>query len=268
MRFRQIHLDFHTSPLIPGIGSRFDAKAFAQAFKDAYVDSVTVFSKCHHGVSYHPTSVGKMHPHLEFDLLRAQIDALHAVGINAPVYLTATWDELAAFEHPEWRTVSPGRHPADVPPRARQRRRLGLPRLLDPLSRLPLRPDRGGDAHLPRRRRDLHGHLVPAPLDLLVGQDQDGGAGARLDRRARPRDLHRAIGGELLHPRPRRRAQARPEDAALLQLRPHAPRPAQALRRLLHPPRARNRCRPPAGATSTSRSAPATSIRSASPSSA
>ena len=46
-------------------------------------------------------------PAPEFDLLRAQIDALHAVGINAPVYLTATWDELAAFEHPEWRTVSP-----------------------------------------------------------------------------------------------------------------------------------------------------------------
>ena len=107
MRFRQIHLDFHTSATIPGIGSRFDAKAFGKAFKDAYVDSVTVFSKCHHGVCYHPTEVGKMHPHLTFDLLRAQIDALHAVGINAPVYLTATWDELAAFEHPEWRTVSP-----------------------------------------------------------------------------------------------------------------------------------------------------------------
>lgn len=107
MRFRQIHLDFHTSPLIPGIGTRFDGKKFAQAFKDANVDSVTVFSKCHHGVSYHPTEVGKMHPHLDFDLLRGQIDALHAVGINAPVYLTATWDELAAHEHPEWRTVSP-----------------------------------------------------------------------------------------------------------------------------------------------------------------
>ena len=107
MRFRQVHLDFHTNATIPGIGSRFDAKAFGKAFKDAYVDSVTVFSKCHHGVSYHPTKVGKMHPHLKFDLLRAQIDALHAVGINAPVYLTATWDELAAFEHPEWRTVSP-----------------------------------------------------------------------------------------------------------------------------------------------------------------
>ncbi|MEO6395000.1 MAG: alpha-amylase family protein [Devosia sp.] len=107
MRFRQIHLDFHTNETIPGIGSRFDGKAFAQAFKDAYVDSVTVFSKCHHGVSYHPTKVGKQHPHLKFDLLRAQIDALHKVGINAPVYLTATWDELAAFEHPEWRTISP-----------------------------------------------------------------------------------------------------------------------------------------------------------------
>jgi len=107
MRFRQIHLDFHTSPLIPGIGSRFDPTAFGKAFKDAHVDSVTVFSKCHHGVSYHPTAVGKMHPGLDFDLLRAQIDALHAVGINAPVYLTATWDEHAAFEHPEWRTVSP-----------------------------------------------------------------------------------------------------------------------------------------------------------------
>lgn len=107
MRFRQVHLDFHTNETIPGIGTRFDANAFGKAFKDAYVDSVTVFSKCHHGVSYHPTEVGKMHPHLEFDLLRAQIDALHAEGINAPVYLTATWDELAAFEHPEWLTVSP-----------------------------------------------------------------------------------------------------------------------------------------------------------------
>lgn len=107
MRFRQIHLDFHTNGTIPGIGSKFDAKSFGQAFKSAHVDSVTVFSKCHHGYSYHPTEVGTQHPGLDFDLLRGQIDALHAVGINAPVYTTATWDELAAFEHPEWRTVLP-----------------------------------------------------------------------------------------------------------------------------------------------------------------
>lgn len=108
MRFRQIHLDFHTSGRVPAIGSKFDAQKFAQAFKDAHVDSVTVFSKCHHGWSYHPTDVGQIHPNLTFDLLRAQIDALHAKGINAPIYTTSTWDELAATNHPEWRAVSPG----------------------------------------------------------------------------------------------------------------------------------------------------------------
>jgi hypothetical protein len=107
MRFRQVHLDFHTNATIPGIGSKFEPKAFAKAFKDAYVDSVTIFSKCHHGVSYHPTKVGRQHPHLDFDLTRAQLDALHSVGINAPIYLTATWDEYAAHTHPEWRIVSP-----------------------------------------------------------------------------------------------------------------------------------------------------------------
>lgn len=107
MRFRQIHLDFHTNEHIPGIGSKFDAKTFGTAFRDAHVDSVTIFSKCHHGHSYHPTEVGRTHPHLDFDLTRAQLDALHAEGINAPIYLTATWDELAAREHPEWRIVAP-----------------------------------------------------------------------------------------------------------------------------------------------------------------
>ncbi|TCQ08800.1 beta-galactosidase-like protein [Rhizobium sp. PP-F2F-G36] len=107
MRFRQIHLDFHTSPLIDGVGSRFDAPAFASAYRAAHVDSVTLFSKCHHGLSYHPTEIGRMHPGLGFDLLRGQIDALHSVGIKAPVYLSAAWDEHAAQTHPEWRIVSP-----------------------------------------------------------------------------------------------------------------------------------------------------------------
>ncbi|MCD7107836.1 beta-galactosidase trimerization domain-containing protein [Rhizobium sp. DKSPLA3] len=107
MRFRQIHLDFHTSPLIDGVGSRFDAATFASTYRAAHVDSVTLFSKCHHGLSYHPTDVGRMHPGLGFDLLRGQIDALHSVGIRAPVYLSAAWDEHAAQTHPEWRIVSP-----------------------------------------------------------------------------------------------------------------------------------------------------------------
>ena len=107
MRYRQIHLDFHTSERIPGIGSRFDADDFARTFAEANVDSVTIFSKCHHGWSYHPTKVGKIHPHLDFDLMRAQLDALHKRKINAPIYLSAGWDELAAREHPGWRVVTP-----------------------------------------------------------------------------------------------------------------------------------------------------------------
>jgi Hypothetical glycosyl hydrolase 6/Beta-galactosidase trimerisation domain len=107
MRFRQIHLDFHTSELIPGIGSRFDSEDFGRTFADASVNSVTIFSKCHHGWSYHPTAVGKMHPHLSFDLMRQQIDSLHKYGIKAPIYLSAGWDELAAREEPGWRVVTP-----------------------------------------------------------------------------------------------------------------------------------------------------------------
>ena len=107
MRYRQIHLDFHTSELIPGIGSRFDPDAFARIAAEAHVDSMTIFSKCHHGWSYHPTKVGKMHPQLGFDLMRTQLDALHARGILAPIYLSAGWDELAAREHPGWRVVTP-----------------------------------------------------------------------------------------------------------------------------------------------------------------
>lgn len=113
MRFRQVHLDFHTNERIPEIGSKFDPKAFGDAFKSAHVDSVTIFSKCHHGHNYHPTDVGRIHPHLDFDLTRAQLDALHAVGIKAPIYTTATWDEYAAKKHPEWRAINPDGYVAE-----------------------------------------------------------------------------------------------------------------------------------------------------------
>ena len=107
MRYRQIHLDFHTSERIPGIGSRFDPERFGRTFAEANVNSVTIFAKCHHGWSYHPTKVGKQHPNLDFDLTRAQLASLHAQGINAPIYVSAGWDELAARDNPGWRVVTP-----------------------------------------------------------------------------------------------------------------------------------------------------------------
>lgn len=102
---RQIHLDFHTSELIPDIGSDFNALEFAKVFKDASVSSVTVFARCHHGWMYYPSKkfAEKIHPNLSNkNLLLEQVRALHSEGINAPVYITVQWDYPSAKEHPEW----------------------------------------------------------------------------------------------------------------------------------------------------------------------
>jgi hypothetical protein len=102
LRFRQVHLDFHTSEAIPGIGAAFDAGDFQRTLREAHVYSFTVFSKCHHGWSYHPTTAGAIHPGLGFDLLKAQIDACLAIGVNAPVYISAGLDERLAKTRGDW----------------------------------------------------------------------------------------------------------------------------------------------------------------------
>lgn len=102
MNFRQVHLDFHTSEKIPGIGSRFSKEQFQSALKLGHVNSITVFSKCHHGWAYHPSEANEIHPGLDFDLLGAQIEAAHEIGVKTPVYLSAGLDEKMARRHPEW----------------------------------------------------------------------------------------------------------------------------------------------------------------------
>ncbi|MFF9643021.1 alpha-amylase family protein [Kitasatospora aureofaciens] len=101
---RTVHLDFHTGPEIPDVGRDFDPVSFARTFRDAHVDSVTVFAKCHHGHLYHGTDRPERHPGLApgLDLLAEQVQALHSVGIRAPIYLSLQVDEYAAREHPEW----------------------------------------------------------------------------------------------------------------------------------------------------------------------
>ena len=42
---RQVHLDFHTSEYIPGIGAMFDPEEFASTYSKAAVNSVTVFAR-------------------------------------------------------------------------------------------------------------------------------------------------------------------------------------------------------------------------------
>ncbi len=101
-RFRQVHLDFHTSPAIEKIGEAFNKEEWQETLKEGHVDSITVFSKCHHGYSFHPSKVNEMHPHLSYDLLKAQLDACEEIGVKAPVYISAGFDEKEARKHPEW----------------------------------------------------------------------------------------------------------------------------------------------------------------------
>jgi hypothetical protein len=105
LRFRQVHLDFHTSPLIPGIGADFDPDEFVHTLKDASVNSINIFAKCHHGMAYYPTKVGVMHPNLKFDLLGRMIEACHRADILTPVYYTIMWDQHAAMNHSDWRVL-------------------------------------------------------------------------------------------------------------------------------------------------------------------
>ena len=103
LRFRQIHLDFHTAEMIPGIGSDFNADEFGDTLQKAGVDSITCFARCHHGyIYYQNTKFDAKHPHLSCDLLTEQIAACHQRGIRVPIYITVGFDEYTAKRHPEW----------------------------------------------------------------------------------------------------------------------------------------------------------------------
>src|SRR5690606_2819736 len=104
IRYRQVHLDFHTSEHIPGIGAAFDPDRFVETLQSAHVDSITIFAKCHHGWSYYPTAVGEPHPHLvRPNLMGDMVRALSAADIECPIYISVQWDERNARLHPEWR---------------------------------------------------------------------------------------------------------------------------------------------------------------------
>ncbi|MDD2973271.1 MAG: beta-galactosidase trimerization domain-containing protein [Lachnospiraceae bacterium] len=105
LRFRQIHLDFHTSEKIAGIGKDFRKEEFAEMLKNAHVDSITCFARGHHGMLYYRSArfPELIHPGLEGrTLLEDQIEACHKLGIRVPVYETVQWDYRISQEHPEW----------------------------------------------------------------------------------------------------------------------------------------------------------------------
>lgn len=98
---RQVHLDFHTSERIDGIGSMFDPEQFKSCLKKGHVNSITIFAKCHHGWAYFPSETNEMHPGLNFDLLSAMLKACKEADVQAPIYISAGLDEKYFIEHPD-----------------------------------------------------------------------------------------------------------------------------------------------------------------------
>ncbi|HVR69634.1 MAG TPA: alpha-amylase family protein [Vicinamibacteria bacterium] len=108
LRFRQVHLDYHTSPHIPDVAAAFDPEEFVSTLVRARVDSVTCFARCHHGYIYYDTKrfPERRHPHLERNLLAEQIEACHRRDIRVPIYVTVQWDQYTADAEPGWRMVT------------------------------------------------------------------------------------------------------------------------------------------------------------------
>ena len=104
---RQVHLDFHTSEFIENIGAQFDKQQFQEALRLGKLNQINIFAKGHHSWSYYPTKVGRQHPHLNFDLLGAEIEACHEIGVKCPIYFTVGWSANDAEQHPEWVNRNP-----------------------------------------------------------------------------------------------------------------------------------------------------------------
>lgn len=103
--YRQIHLDFHTSPYIDGVGARYNEEDFVSVLKNAHVNSINLFAKCHHGYYYYPTQVGMMHPELDFDLFGSQVKICRENNMRVIAYTCVAWNEKVAKEHPEWMCI-------------------------------------------------------------------------------------------------------------------------------------------------------------------
>lgn len=116
LSFRQIHLDFHTSEKISPIAQDFDADEFARMLEEAKVNSVTCFSRCHHGMIFHDTKFEARHPGLSRNLLGEQIEACHRRGIRAPIYISVGLDQFQSYMHPEWVELTPEGRLAGAPP--------------------------------------------------------------------------------------------------------------------------------------------------------
>jgi hypothetical protein len=107
-RYRQVHLDFHTSEYIPNVAGDFHAEEFVKTLMEANVNSITCFARCHHGWLYYPSQnqPDLIHPNLINNrLLLDQIEICHQYDIKVPIYTTVQWDEYIMKNPPAWLAI-------------------------------------------------------------------------------------------------------------------------------------------------------------------
>lgn len=103
--WRKVHIEYHTSRHIVRLGDLFDADEFGDRLVGAHVNGASVFAKDMYGYCYFPTTRGRVHPHLSFDLLGQQVSALRRRKIAVLAYFMLTWNPELAERHPEWLVV-------------------------------------------------------------------------------------------------------------------------------------------------------------------
>lgn len=107
LKYRQIHLDFHTGEKVPDVGKEYSNDQFADMLKKGHINSINLFAKCHHGWFYYFDTKFAVHPTLKQDLLPMMIDTCEKNNVSPAVYISAGIDENMANLHPEWISRDP-----------------------------------------------------------------------------------------------------------------------------------------------------------------
>jgi len=107
-RIRRIHMDFHNPEVAPDLMIKdFDAKRYVSTLKNAHVNSLVTFTKCHHGNSYYNTKIGHKHSGLPegVDMFGEILKECHLNDIKVIAYYSIMWDSRVERDHPDWMIV-------------------------------------------------------------------------------------------------------------------------------------------------------------------
>ena len=103
--------DFHTSPVIKGIGKNFDAEAFAARLAKNHIDFVSFPVRCNQGMAYYDTEIGIRHYGLDFDLFGTLVAACKKYNIKVNAYFNGGISQEESRLHVDWQ-AQPTNKPA------------------------------------------------------------------------------------------------------------------------------------------------------------